>query len=448
MPHVIAKVVGDMSPGKRRVILEVCDNSVKRRKLEEANRKRRSDALSDDEVKEIEVFYLRDDIMCPGRKDCVSVKTPTRREQNQKRLLLLIISEAHEIFKQESKVEVGLSKFASLRPRQVIPVSLCGHEVCMCKYHENIGLLLGGLHSVLSGVPKSPEVLLNTTVCNLHDQTCMDRECSVCEVEKPVEELFKGCDESLPVSYYQWDTSDNGRVRKHQVDCTAADAKEDLIAQLQPFGRHVYNIRRQYEELEYLKENLPQGEIIIHEDFAENFQMKPHREIMAAHWSNEMITLFTAVVYLRDHQGDLQFKSFAVVSDELSHDKSSVYSFNSAILTEAKKETKVNKVHYWSDGAASQFKNRYNLSSVLFHQEDFGSEASWSFFETAHGKGPCDGIGEEVNRAVWHSILQSNAVVTSAEEFFETTQRVCKKINVLFISEQQVKDVPDKPSDR
>lgn len=152
IPHVIAKVVGDMSPGKRRVIPEVCDNSVKRRKLEEVNRKRRSDALSDDEVKEIEEFYLRDDIsrMCPGRKDCVSVKTPTGREQKQKRLLLLNISEAHEIFKQESKVEVGLSKFASLRPRQVMPVSLRDHEVCMCKYHENIGLLLDGLRSQCS----------------------------------------------------------------------------------------------------------------------------------------------------------------------------------------------------------------------------------------------------------------------------------------------------------
>ena len=46
-----------------------------------------------------------------------------------------------------------------------------------------------------------------------------------------------------------------------------------------------------------------------------------------------------------------------------------------------------------------------------------------------------------MNRAVWRSILQSNAVVTSAEEFFETTHRVCKKINVLYISEQQVKEV-------
>ena len=318
----------------------------------------------------------------------------------------------------------------------------------MCKYHENVTLLLEGLHSVLSEVPSTAEALLNTTVCNPQDIKCMARECSACEEEKPVEEFFKGCDENLPVSYYQWDTSDDGRVRKHRVDCTAADAKEDLIAQLRPFGRHVYNIRRQFEELKYLKENLPQGEIIIHEDFAENFQLKHQREIMAAHWSKEMVTLFTAVVYFRDVQGDLQHISYAVVSDEMSHDKSSVYSFNSAILENVKLVTKVKKVHYWSDGAGSQFKNRYNLSSLLYHQKDFGSEATWSFFETAHGKGPCDGIGAEVKRAVWRSILQSNAVVTSPEEFFETAQRVCKKINVLYISEQQVKDVTEKLHER
>ena len=177
IPHVIAKVVEDMFPGKRRAVLGVYDNSVKRRKLGVADRKRQSDALSDEEVKEIEEFYLRDDIsrMCPGRKDCVSVKTPTGREHMQKRLLLLNISEAHEIFKQESKVEVGLSKFASLRPgHQVVPVSLHvrDHEVCMCKYHENIGLLLDGLHSILSGVPKSAEDLLNITVCNPCGGSC------------------------------------------------------------------------------------------------------------------------------------------------------------------------------------------------------------------------------------------------------------------------------------
>ena len=40
-------------------------------------------------------------------------------------------------------------------------------------------------------------------------------------------------------------------------------------------------------------------------------------------------------------------------------------------------------VHYWSDGAGSQFKNRY-LSSLLYHEEDFNCKGTWSFFETAH----------------------------------------------------------------
>lgn len=258
VPHVIAKVVDGMSPRKRRAVRQVCDQSAKRRKLDGANRKRRSDALSDVEVKEIEEFFLRDDIsrICPGRKEFVSVKTPTGREQKQKRLLLLNVTEAYEIFIQESQVKVGLSKFASLIPQQVVPMSLHDQEVCMYKYHENIELLLDGLHSILPGVPKTAEDLLNTTVCNPNDMKCMARECAACKVEKPVEELFEGCDENLPVFYYQWNISDEGRVQKEQIYCTAANAKEDLKARLQPFGRHVYNIRQQFEELKYLKDNL------------------------------------------------------------------------------------------------------------------------------------------------------------------------------------------------
>lgn len=51
IPHVIAKVVQDMSPDKRRAVLEVCNNPVKRRTLEEADRRKRSDARLDDEIK-------------------------------------------------------------------------------------------------------------------------------------------------------------------------------------------------------------------------------------------------------------------------------------------------------------------------------------------------------------------------------------------------------------
>ena len=179
------------------------------------------------------------------------------------------------------------------------------------------------------------------------------------------------------------------------INCTAADAKEDLIRQLRPFGRHFYNIKRQFKELKYLKENLQQGEIIIHEDFSENFQLKHQREIIAAHWSNELMTIFTAVVRYKDKQGKLNHPSYALVSDELTYDKASVYTFNRAILEKTREDipVQVTVVYHWCDGAGSQFKNWYNLSCLFYYEEDFNCKADWSFFETAHGKSPVDAIG-------------------------------------------------------
>ena len=113
-------------------------------------------------------------------------------------------------------------------------------------------------------------------------------------------------------------------MKKNLVDCTIAEAEEDLQAQLRPFSRHVYNIRCQFQELRHLKEQLSQDEIIIHEDFSENFQLKHQREIMESHWSNESVTVFTAVVYYKDNNKDLKHLSYVLISDELSHDKRSV----------------------------------------------------------------------------------------------------------------------------
>ncbi|EDO45444.1 predicted protein [Nematostella vectensis] len=169
---------------------------------------------------------------------------------------------------------------------------------------------------------------------------------------------------------------------------------------------------------------------------------------MAAHWSNETVTVFTAVVYFKDEKNDLQHVSYAIISDDLSHDKGSVYSFNAAIIDDIKQKINFEKVHYWSDGAGSQFKNRYNLSCLLYHQRDFGSEATWSFFETAHGKGPCDGIGAKVKRVVWRSILQNKSVVTNAAEFYDAAKKLSKSINILFVSKKEVRDVVEQLEQR
>ena len=87
----------------------------------------------------------------------------------------------------------------------------------MCKYHENINMILDGLKNILPDVPKSSENLLGKTVCSLDQVKCMDRECHECKITKPLDDLFTGIDENTATSYYQWEACEDGRVRKEQI---------------------------------------------------------------------------------------------------------------------------------------------------------------------------------------------------------------------------------------
>ena len=136
---------------------------------------------------------------------------------------------------------------------------------------------------------------------------------------------------------------------------------------------------------------------------------------------------------LSDMNKDLKHFSYALISVELSHHKGSVYVFNKALSDDVSKKISFKKLHYWSDGAGSQFKNRFNLASVLYHPLDYGTQSTWSFFETAHGKGAVDGVGGAVKRAVWRAILQGRAVIGSAEEFARVAKSECLKVNVIYI---------------
>ena len=117
------------------------------------------------------------------------------------------------------------------------------------------------------------------------------------------------------------------------------------------------------------------------------------------------------------------------MSDNLNHDKKVVYTNNSLLMSELKQAMPwpITMVHYWSDGAASQFKNRYNFLNVAFHQRDFECDADWSFFCTAHGKDPVDGVGGKVKRAVSQQILRGNEVVSNPLDFFNFASKLAKK---------------------
>jgi len=64
--------------------------------------------------------------MCPGKKDCISIKMADgTKERVQKRLLLANLSEIYASFKSENPgMQVGFSTFAVLRPKFVLTTKM------------------------------------------------------------------------------------------------------------------------------------------------------------------------------------------------------------------------------------------------------------------------------------------------------------------------------------
>ena len=163
--------------------------------------------------------------------------------------------------------------------------------------------------------------------------------------------------------------------------------------EVQEFCDHVERVRTQYKELRQLKENLPEHEIILQMDFAENFSCRSLDEVQTAYWNQTSVTLHPVVAYYREG-GKLKHKSIAIISDEAHHSASTVCAFIDAIIPKLREiDPRVRKIHYWTDSPSSQYRNRFIFYTIASHEEKYGIKAQWNYFEAGHGKGPCDGLG-------------------------------------------------------
>ena len=94
----------------------------------------------------------------------------------------------------------------------------------------------------------------------------------------------------------------------------------------------------------------------------------------------------------------------------------------------------IKKIFNFSDGSASQYKNKFNFINLSKHQEDFGISAQWNFFVTSHGKGACDGIDGAVKSQAYRASLQrvDNNHMTNPRSLFEWVQTRFRNIHFNF----------------
>ena len=203
---------------------------------------------------------------------------------------------------------------------------------------------------------------------------------------------------------------------------------EDLLILL----KRDFIAKSQAEYLAKLKDTVGEGEFIVIEDFSENYTYQVQNEIQSQHWCKDQITLHVFVVYYRENNV-LRNENFVIFSENLKHDSVAVHLFNGILISHLKGKfgDRISKIFYFSDGAVSQYKNKYKLLNLINHKNDFGINAEWHFFATSHGKGACDGIGGTVKRHAYFTSLQKDTdlLLTSPERLFQWAKQFFKKIH-------------------
>ena len=129
-------------------------------------------------------FYNNDEIsrILPGKKDYKTIREGGLREQRQKRLILMNLNEAYQLFKEKyTDVKIGISKFCELRPKECITVGASGsHSVCVCTSHQNVKLMLSSFPVKEDGNSLTYRDLLEKLVCSIDQSICMLHRCEQC----------------------------------------------------------------------------------------------------------------------------------------------------------------------------------------------------------------------------------------------------------------------------
>jgi hypothetical protein len=324
-------------------------------------------------------FYCEDDEfgrMCSGAKDFVTLKDINgHKERHQKRLLLGNLKELYLAWKEQrekaNQSTCGFSTFACLRPKWCVLSGSSGtHTVCVCTYHQNVKLQVYALQN------KSIDwkALLDISVCSTENMDCMMHTCTACQgsgKENVSNFLVENCpilQENEEMHYSKWVSVDTSSLLTVQE--TSGEFIESLTNAIYSLGPHHFTAKSQAMFLKNLKVDLKPDEVIMLLDFAENYSFVVQDASQSFHWNNTQATLHPFVLYSVDGCGNLECSSFCIISDSMSHSTAAVHVFQKKVLNNVKQlkpGLELSHIHYFSDGAASQYKNKYVQYMLLSH---------------------------------------------------------------------------------
>ncbi|CAH1107680.1 unnamed protein product [Psylliodes chrysocephalus] len=327
----------------------------------------------------------------------------------------------------------GFSKCASLKPAECVLAGASGtHVVCVCLIHENFKLLFHGAKLDKLKLRDDSQPLssyrdcMKMFICQEPTENCYFGTCTHCpgsiKLRTILENLFT--DNFLDeLKCNQWTQVD--RCSLETIIKSTDDFVDFFIESIPKVLQHDFIAKQQAEYFQTVKSNLEVGQILVVADFSENYSFLLQNSVQGEYWNNTQATIHPFACYYKSIDGNESKViplRLIIVLENLTHNTTAVYSFQEELTSFLKtKVPNITKIIYFSNGAASQYKNRYNLVNLLYHKEDFKIPVEWHFHVTSHGKGPSDGLGGLIKRLLTRSNLQKEA-----DQQIQTPEEMCK----------------------
>lgn len=191
----------------------------------------------------------------------------------------------------------------------------------------------------------------------------------------------------------------------------------------QGFRVHVERLRNQFRAIKNLKENIGVGHTVVHMDFAENYSCKSYHAIQSEYWGQSQVTIHPIVAYYKKDSDESKYShtTFCAVSGETEHNSSMVFAIIKKLVLKLRQvfkgEGELHTLDFLTDGPTSQYKNKSIFSIVSCFASLFGLNATWTYFETSHGKGACDGVGGAIKREADNAVKHEKARIQDFSDF-------------------------------
>ncbi|CAH1712061.1 unnamed protein product [Chironomus riparius] len=392
----------------------------------------------------VKEFYLLDSVsrQLPGKRDVIALNTKNgTKEYFQKRVLLTSIEDVYsEFISLYPEQKICMAKFFNLRPGYVMLMSQAPHNVCCCIYCENFLYLFTAIKPFLIEDPGNSDGFVSNFLCG-REFDCAVGSCEKChDFNTTLSQLLLPCCIDEPVKWTKWVNVDGYLQKCNLPEKNVKDILIDFAASFEKYKIHRYLIITQHHVIDQLKRSNSESSVILHMDYSENFSVTSQDEIQSAFFKRKQISIFTGVALV----GTTDTISFAIVNDDIKHQKEQVYHYIKLIVRHLRSMyPNLDSINFITDGCAAQFKNKYILSSLVHMEAELGLKPKWHFMPTSHGKSAADGIGGILKRQVSHRILSGMFEIHNAKDFVACADTFVKNINVIYASLDEMKDLSD-----